>query len=442
MGWDTVIRLACLASGHSRYRFDRRLQADEQLATEAVARMQLEKLQALLAHAYATVPYYRELFEREKITPQDVRSLRDYAALPILTKAIIRERGTEAFRSSAFPPSRLADTTTSGSTGEPLRFLREHEYEEWRMAGSWRAWRWGGWAPGDKIAWVWREYWSQDRMTRLAKRLNWWITRRQLFDVHEMSGQTIDHWIEAFQQFRPKFVHGFPSAVAHFAKHLADRGARIRGIQAVFTNGEMLQSGQRELIEQAFNAKVHNVYGSSEVHPIAAECRQGGLHLSTDLLVPELVDGPPGTDMKRIVLTPLHAYGMPLLRYEVGDVALSTGDKCSCGLPFPVLEGLIGRAADVFPLPDGRVVHGQILIAHMNGIRSVERFQFRQSRKDLLHLYIVKGAVFDERSDEEVARVRDTISRECKIPVHVEYVAEIPRTSGGKFRYAVCEVNA
>jgi len=311
MSRKAAIRLACWVSGHARYRFNQQLQANERLTPQAIAQMQWDKLQALLAHAYATVPYYRELFEREKIMPRDIRNLTDYAALPVLTKGIVRKHGIEAFRSASFPLSSLVEVATSGSTGEPFRFLRQPEYEEWRMAGSWRAWRWGGWTPGNKIAWLWREYWPQDRITQLAKRLNWWLTGRHWFNVFDMSESTMDQWIDEFRRFRPRFVHGYPSAISRFSSHLNARGVALNGIEAVFTSGEMLLPNQRDLIKQTFHAGIHNVYGSSEVYPIGAQCKQGALHLSTDLIVPELEEDPQGSGRKRIVATPLHAYGMP-----------------------------------------------------------------------------------------------------------------------------------
>jgi phenylacetate-CoA ligase len=440
MNWNTVLRVACWASGHSRYKFDQLLQANERLRPEEIAKIQWEKLQNLVAHAYATVPYYRELFRKEKIMPQDIQTLRDYAALPILTKAIIRGHGPEAFRSTAFPPSSLADTATSGSTGEPLHFFREHEYEEWRMAGSWRAWRWGGWTPGEKMAWVWREYWSSDRKTRFLKQISFWITRRRLYNVFEMSDATMDRWIHDLHAYQPKFMFGFPSALAHVAKHLAIKGTELPGVKTIFTNGEMLQSEQREIIEKVFQCKVHNMYGSAEVHPIAAECRLGALHLSTDLTIAELGDEPGLSGMRKVVLTPLHAFGMTLLRYEIGDLAEAIVTDCPCGLPFPALQGLVGRTADLFPLPDNRVVHGQILIAYLSGLKHIERFQFRQRTANLLTLAIVRTQGFDSQSEHSLQTVMEKMSRELGIPVRLEYVENIPLTAGGKFRYTVCEV--
>jgi phenylacetate-CoA ligase len=439
MNWNTVMKVACRASGHSRYGFDQQLQANERISAEAIKRMQWEKLKALIEHAYGTVPYYRELFDQEKITPRDVTNLREYAALPVLTKNMLRTRGVEAFRSTRFPGARLRESTTSGSTGEPLRLLREHVYEEWRMTGSWRAWRWGGWTPGDKIMWIWREWWPKDPITRLEKRLNWWITRRMLCDVSEMSDATMQRWVKQLEEYQPNFIHGFPSAIERFARYIDDKRIKVAPIRTVFTNGEMLQTEQREIIQGVFQTRVHNVYGSNEVHPIAAECRLGALHLSTDLIVPELIESPEGGGLKRVILTPLHAYGMPLLRYEVGDLASSSSEICSCGLPFPVLEGLVGRAADLFPLPNGRVVHGQILIAYLSGLSGVERFQFRQRQKDLLNLYIVKAAGF---SPQAIDAMQKKIEQDLNVRVEVDYVSDIPRTSHGKFRYTVCEVNS
>jgi phenylacetate-CoA ligase len=162
--------------------------------------------------------------------------------------------------------------------------------------------------------------------------------------------------------------------------------------------------------------------------------------LSTDLIVPELVDSPHPGNLKRVVLTPLHAYGMPLLRYEVGDLAQAIATGCRCGLPFPELNGLVGRGADLFPLPDGRVVHGQILIAYMSNIKSIERFQFRQRRKDLLNLYIVTGARFGSQGRDEIEAIKKMIQRDLNVAVEIDHVEDIPLTSHGKFRYTVSDV--
>ncbi len=440
MSWNSVLGAACWASGHLRYQFDRLLQANERLEPQVIDEMQWGKLKRLIWYAYASVPYYRSLFEGLKITPDDIRTREDFAGIPVLTKSILREQGVEQFRSRAYPRSSLQETATSGSTGEPLRFLRERDYEEWRMAGSWRAWRWGGWHLGEKIGWVWREYWDHDPMTRLSKRVNWWFTRRRLWDVSEMSEGTLNRWTAELQAFRPRFLHGFPSAMERLARYLDETGRSVGGVQAVFCNGEKLQPAQRELIGRVFQARVHDVYGSSEVHPIAAECRNGALHVSTDLLVSELVDDPKILGLKRIVLTPLHAFGMPLLRYEVGDLALPDLQTCSCGLPFPVLEGLIGRSADLFSTPDGRVVHGQVLIGYLSRVEGIERFQFLQQSKENLHLFLVKGRKFDPRCQHQLEEVLRKIRRELAMPVVVEDRLEIPRTIRGKFRYAVSEL--
>jgi phenylacetate-CoA ligase len=131
---------------------------------------------------------------------------------------------------------------------------------------------------------------------------------------------------------------------------------------------------------------------------------------------------------------------MPLLRYEVGDLAETIANNCSCGLPFPVLDGLVGRAADLFPLPDGRVVHGQILIAYMSGLPNIERFQFRQTRKDRLNLYVVKSPGFGFQSARELDRIGKRMRTDLNIPLQIEFVDQIPLTGGGKFRSTVCEV--
>ena len=59
---------------------------------ETIDANQQQRLSKLLSEAEAHVPYYREMFRKLGIQSRDVRDLKDFAALPVLTKDIIRER--------------------------------------------------------------------------------------------------------------------------------------------------------------------------------------------------------------------------------------------------------------------------------------------------------------------------------------------------------------
>src|SRR5262249_8028755 len=136
-------------------------------------------------------------------------------------------------------------------------------------------------------------------------------------------------------------------------------GYRPRGI---ITSAMVLHNWQRRVIEEVFACRVTNRYGCEEVSLIACECeRHEGLHVNADnLLVEVLRDGRPAApgEPGSVVVTDLSNRAMPLLRYQVGDVAVATDRLCPCGRGLPLLERIEGREADYVVTPSGRLISG------------------------------------------------------------------------------------
>jgi hypothetical protein len=126
---------------------------------------QLRRLSELLAHAEKHVPYYREFFRSLNITSDDIRSLKDLAQLPILTKDIVRERWRDLVREDV-PLEKLSRHHSGGSTGVPLTFYRERMYMDASEAGTYRNFMQCGWRPGEMIAFFWG---SNERLQQMSK---------------------------------------------------------------------------------------------------------------------------------------------------------------------------------------------------------------------------------------------------------------------------------
>jgi len=129
----------------------------------------------------------------------------------------------------------------------------------------------------------------------------------------------------------------------------------------------MLLESERAVMEQAFGVPVTNRYGCEEVSLIACECEQhSGLHINSDHIVAEFLreDGTPCSpgENGRIVVTELINFGMPLIRYEVGDWGVPSDRLCPCGRGLPMMESLAGRTADFLRALDGSRVAGVSLI--------------------------------------------------------------------------------
>ena len=432
---------------HETLHVHRGLEQSQWWPRERLEALQLERLRALLAHAAAHVPYYRDLFAHQGFDPAQVRSTRDLQALPFLAKADIRAHGD---RLRADDARGLARFNTGGSSGEPLIFFIGRERVSHDVAAKWRATRWWGVDIGDREIVVWGspiELGSQDRARQWRDRL----MRTELLPAFEMSDDKVDGFIARIRARRPAMLFGYPSAIHHIAQRAQARGQRLDdlGMRVVFVTSERLYDHQREAIGRAFGAPVANGYGGRDAGFIAHECPHGAMHVTAEDIVVEIVDEqgrvqPPGK-AGEIVVTHLATRDFPFIRYRTGDVGSLRDGGCACGRGLPVLADLQGRSTDFIVAADGTVMHGLALIYVLRDLPGVAGFKIVQESRELTRVLLVPGP---EMSGDAKAAAIASIERGLKarlgeqVTVEVALVDRIPAERSGKFRYVVSKVAA
>lgn len=426
---------------------DRRAMEDSQWwPRERLEALRVQRLRALLTHAAAHVPYYRDLFARIGFDPAAVSSLTDLQRLPFLDKPLIRAH-TDALK--ADDARGLARFNTGGSSGVPLIFYIGLERVSRDVAAKWRATRWWGVDIGDPEIVLWGspiELGAQDRVRLLRDRL----MRTRLLPAFEMSDAKVDSFIDEIRALRPKMLFGYPSAFAHIARHAQRQGVRMDdlGIKVVFVTSERLYDHQRTLIEQSFGAPVANGYGGRDAGFIAHQCPSGSLHITAEDVIVEIVDRegrvlPPG-ESGEIVVTHLATRDFPFVRYRTGDVGVVAAPDdapCACGRTLPVLKEVQGRSTDFIVARDGTVMHGLALIYIVRDMPGVAGFRIEQESLDLTRVKVMTEPGFPADGD---ARIRAGMKARLgeSVEVVVEHVAQIAAEGSGKFRYVVSKVAA
>jgi phenylacetate-CoA ligase len=413
------------------------------LSAEQIQEIQFGRLSALLGHAEAHVPYYREMFQKLHISSQDVRSWNDFQRLPVLTKKIVRERERDLVRDDVSLES-LLPHFSGGSTGVPLKFYRSREYMAASDAGLYRSLMQCGWRLGEMIAYIWGGNERLYAMSRLEFELRQFLRRMHQFDPFRSGPKELDIWAKRFRTLRPSVVFGYASTVARFAEFLETEGEKLPPVRGVFTTAEKLYRPQREVIERAFECRVFDLYGSSEVQNIAAECRNGNMHVCTDFVVveeekPFLADEP-----RPLLLTSLWNWSTPFIRYRNEDCGYLVDGTCTCGSNFPLMRLEIARISDNFVLPGGRVVHGEFFTHLMYGSEGIVNFQFHQTAPNHITLWIVgkgEAAVRQQKIQSVIREIRE-LSPEYEITVDVRETASIPLTAGGKHRFTRSDLSA
>jgi phenylacetate-CoA ligase len=410
---------------HRRQRPQRYAFLDELLATQALNRNELLRkqradLSAIARYARENTAYYAESLYG---IPDDA----DIASLPILTKEDVVARLPDLLARDRDPRTTPLGHT-GGSTGKPLAFYYDETKHELMRAGMMRSYMLSGWRPGQKILNFWGA--RQDTVSGGvfgSAFLDDWIAAEKTLPAHEIDEAKLHKWASFIQRYRPTLLQGYASILASLARFILDAKLVMPdSLIGVYSTAEVLSDGMREAIEKAFGCKVFNQYGSREIPNIACECRHGSIHVFTDMVWLESVDG-------RLLVTSLTNRLMPMIRYENGDSGELLEGECPCGLSFPLMKMGICRQNDFIVAPDGRRLHPSFFNRLLYGMTQIEQYQFVQDMPGRVKLRFAAAAPLPKPVMEEIQAAVATEGLELQI----EHVPEIERTVSGKHRFVV-----
>jgi phenylacetate-CoA ligase len=419
-----------------------RLDETQWLPAAELEELQLVSLRALLTHAGTHVPYWRELFRRIHFDPRALRSRADLAELPVMTREIVQER-FEDMVDPARHPSNIRKGT-SGTTGVPLQFEYCNDSEAWRQATRLRGYAWAGYRLGLPTLHYWGTGAQIPRGLIARKvRLDRMLKREVYVDAVKQDEASLLGTVGLLRRMRPHTIIAYTQALAAFARWVSERGKRDWPDTRVLCAAEPLLPGDREALAGAFGPEIYETYGSRETMLIAAECEaHDGVHLSEENLLVEIArDGrtvAPG-EAGELLVTDLHNYGMPFIRYANGDLAtMSGGGACACGRGLRKLEHLEGRRVDMLRDAHGEPVPGMVFISLLQvETQMLRAFQVVQRKNGDVELNVVRGREWDEaRFTATVTRAQDYFKG---LPVRVTFCDEIPTSKSGKRRPIVVE---
>jgi len=399
--------------------------------------LQVAKLGALLRHAQARSPYYREVFRRAGFDPREVRSLVQLRDLPVLEKADLRDRVAEIM-TTAFGRG-LVKRKTSGSTGIPLVLWAEPEARDaWTAAGL-RFLRWWGIEIGDRRATLI----SRHALTPGTRLKQFLLANTLEYSAMDLSAATLAR-VHARLRRGVSALLGYPSSLAYLAEYIAAEHSGVPpALRAVFTTGEVLHADQRALMRQVFRCPVVDEYGSSETGHVAGECPAGRMHAAAENVLLEAlpVDGQP--EAGELLVTDLNNFATPLIRYRIGDLG-GVEQGCPCGRGLPVLRLYAGRTSDLITLADGRRMDFTVLSGAFEELvdNGLPVAQYRVIQHDLGHFEVLlAGPASLQAAAERVAeRVRGALR--ATVRVTVQTVPVIPPDPTGKRRRFISRVSA
>ena len=273
------------------------------------------------------------------------------------------------------------------------------------------------------------------------------IERQIIFRRHQLPAfgaegfaqkpEVLDEYIQSIDKYRPYVLKALPVYLYLLALHILERKLKppqIRG--GLMPMGFSMTPYMKSVIESAFECRVHEDYGSAELGGMASECgEQNGLHPFAGFFYIEVVrDGYPVEDgeVGRVLITDLYNYAMPLIRYDIGDVAVRRKSPCQCGLPGERLE-IRGRLQDCLVGADGEVLTHDEIVDSILECSDVMGFQLEYRDKGKLDLQVVPRNSHSPTLQEVCQSLSRLLGGNPKISARI--VPTITPEPGGKYRF-------
>ena len=431
----------CIRTGsRDILRYQKEYEKSQFLTRQQLDELSFSRMQSMLEYAYNHIEFYRNRFDDLGVHPSHFHQPSDLTSFPILEKQDIQNHLNEMVSQEYSVEDLLLDRT-GGSTGTPIEYYYSSKRHHLRKAATWRHNGFVDWHIGDKTAVLWGASRDMPDIRLKQKLRNYLIDRTLFFNTAGFQPEEMAAFNQQLKKFRPKVILAYANSIGLFANYLKNQGITVYSPQAIVTSAEMLTPDNRQLIEDVFGAPVYNRYGSREFSVIASEClERDGLHVMQEGLYLEIMkDGrsvKPG-EVGELFVTDLLNFGMPLIRYRIGDAASWKQGDCRCGRGLARLTNIAGRTTDFLVGYDGRLCSGAVLTVAMVAQRpSLGQIQLEQNQRGRV---ICRIAPKDGQTTEEdrgflTEQVHSYLGQGTSIEFDI--VSRIEHEPSGKYRFS------
>lgn len=414
-----------------------RLLRNEKRPLSALRKYQNQNLRSLVFYSYKYVPFYRDLFKKHGVHPDDIKTVADLPKLPIIDKKNFHQNDYPYMVSTSIKKTaKLIPISTSGSSGVSLRFFIDNSYDQYRKAQNVRPYISNGCTHRDRV----------------MKFINTTIPKKKLYEMlglfkqkYIFSDSDIDTQIKSVTEWQPTIIQGFGSSIGLLASRIKEKQIDKISPRIIFTDSELLHFTLRAFIEKEFATKVIDVYGTMETENIAYECHEHtGYHITIDSVIVEFVKEGIPVDIGEegeMVCTVLHNYTMPFIRYNLHDVGSFSNVCCPCGSSFPLMNVIEGRSDDYAICENGERKSPRTFLGFFDSFAGLlKEYQIIQENINTFKVLIIPAQVINNDIEFKIKKIM--IKEFPRATINISYVDKITRDSSGKFRAFRCLVNS
>lgn len=417
---------------------------------DEIMEMQFRQLDVVLKHARATVPFHAARLQKLGLPRSDGLTIEDWQRLPILTRRDIQDAGDDLY-STDVPAThgRVSEIHSSGSTGRPVRALRTRLSLLMWSAFTMRDHLWQRRDLRGKFAAIRNSTPGRDSYPD-GSRFRYWGSSNRAFDTGPAFSLNITcsmtEQADWLSRVNPDYLLTHPTNIHRLADHCKAHGIKLPNLKQVQVISEILRPETRLAVREAWGVEVTDLYSTREVGYIAIQCPDHEhYHVQSEGALVEIVDDrgracKPG-EVGRILVTPIHNFAMPMLRYEVGDFG-ELGEPCPCGRGLPVIKRILGREQNMLVLPNGEkrwTLLSDGNIRDFLAIAPIRQYQFVQKTTEIIELRLVVARKLKKAEEKKIVKWM-TAKLETPYTVKFSYFDDIPRSKAGKFQDFISEV--
>ena len=410
------------------------LEVSKRASSKTIVDYQEKKMGEMLALASRSVPFYSNQID----VSGDPAKLFDnnFFKLPIVEKEDIRKSFNDMITHNADIREKLCVDYTGGSTGQPLKFAYNEGYKDIRWAMIYHNLTWAGYKLGDAHGFIYGSNADVKKQYSLRQKFQDFMMNAFQVNAFFLDENGFNKFLIQCKKRKPKCLIGYASALYEFACFCKRKGLPLR-FSFLESTSEYLSADMRQTMEQVFNCKVYDRYGCREVGNIAHECAEHkGMHINWQTVYVEIENSGKypefGSDCGDIVISSLENTGMPLLRYQVGDIGKIETSVCKCGMQSPRLFLAGVRTGDLLYAPSGHKVSPPALTLIYKDLTGIKKIQFVQKEISSLEVSIVR----ENGVEPDVALLRRKLLKVfgSNMNIAVQFVNDIPKEISGKYR--------
>lgn len=409
---------------------------------------QFKQFKLVLQHALETIPFYQNLYKENVWSLDNEITVDDFKSLPVISRKQVQQAGAQ-LESVNIPAShgKITYKSTSGSTGTSLvtkgteiggalfaaHTLRDHFWHKRDLSKT--------------LAVIRLTHNDVSEPPEGIRYPAWGMSTGGIYNSgpsHVLSVQTSikEQWTW-LKKINPEYLLIYPSSLRGILELSKNEPGVLTKLREVSTLAEVVTDELRETVKTLWNVPLSDMYSSVEIGYMALQCPDyEHYHIQSESVILEVLDEnnqacQPG-EIGRIVITTLHNFATPLIRYEIGDYAM-VGEPCACGRGLPVLKKIMGRERNLVTLPDGSKRWVRVGVDLYRDIKAIKKFQMIQHTLTDIEVKIVCEPMLNKEQENQLLKnLIDSMTYSFDFKFH--YVEDIPRSKGGKFEDFISHV--